>query len=90
MGILCEIIEQKKKRLKDAKARVPVRDLRTKIGNSEQPGDFQSVIKRSPEEKIKLIAEIKSAPPSKEKQRGTKEQREQRTKGTSGTLPMFL
>jgi len=65
MGILCEIIERKKKRLEDAKARVPLRNLRTKIGNIEQPRDFRSAIKRSPEGKIKLIAEIKSASPSK-------------------------
>lgn len=65
MGILKEIVSKKKERLKDAKARIPIRELRTKIGDIEKTRDFKPAIKRSPDEKIKLIAEIKRASPSK-------------------------
>ena len=65
MGILKEIVSKKKERLKDAKARIPTRELRTKIGNIGKTRDFKTAIKRSPDEKIKLIAEIKKASPSK-------------------------
>jgi len=59
MGILKEIVSKKKERLKDAKALIPTRELRTKIGNIGKTRDFKTAIKRSPDEKIKLIAEIK-------------------------------
>jgi indole-3-glycerol phosphate synthase len=65
MGILNEIVSKKKERLKNAKARIPTRELRTKIGNIGKTRDFKTAIKRSPDEKIKLIAEIKKASPSK-------------------------
>lgn len=65
MGILKEIVSKKKERLKDAKALIPTRELRTKIGNIEKTRDFKTAIKRSPDEKIKLIAEIKKASPSR-------------------------
>lgn len=65
MGILSEIVSRKQERLKDAKARVPIRDLRTEIVGIEETRDFKTAIKRSTDEKIKLIAEIKKASPSK-------------------------
>jgi indole-3-glycerol phosphate synthase len=65
MGILSEIVSKKKERLKDTKARLSVRDLRAKISDIEKTKDFKAAIKRRPEEKIKLVAEIKMASPSK-------------------------
>ncbi|MEW6213619.1 MAG: indole-3-glycerol phosphate synthase TrpC [Nitrospirota bacterium] len=65
MGILSEIVSKKKERLKDAKARLSIRDLRAKIDDIEETRDFKTVIKRAPDEKIKLVAEIKKASPSK-------------------------
>jgi indole-3-glycerol phosphate synthase len=65
MGILNEILSKKKERLKDAKARLSLKDLRAKISDIEKPRDFKTIVKRHPYEKIKLIAEIKRASPSK-------------------------
>jgi indole-3-glycerol phosphate synthase len=65
MGILNEILSKKKERLKDAKARLSLKDLRAKIKDNEKTRDFKSAIKRLPHEKIKLVAEIKRASPSK-------------------------
>jgi indole-3-glycerol phosphate synthase len=65
MGILKEIVSKKKERLKDAKARIPTRELRTKIGNIGKTRDFKTAIKRSLDEKITVIAEVKKASPSK-------------------------
>jgi indole-3-glycerol phosphate synthase len=64
MGILNEIVSTKKKRLQDTKIRVPIKDLRTKIADSEKPREFETAIKLSTDKKIKLIAEIKQASPS--------------------------
>ena len=65
MGILDEIVRKKRERLNDTKLRLPIRELKTKIGGSEKPGDFKAAIQRLPGETIKLIAEIKKASPSK-------------------------
>jgi indole-3-glycerol phosphate synthase len=65
MGILNEIISKKRERLKDSKTRLSIKELGTKIDNIEEPRDFKTAIKRSHGEKIKLIAEIKRASPSK-------------------------
>ncbi len=65
MGILQEIVSRKIQRLKDSKARLPIKVLKTKIDDSDKPRDFKTAIKRSIDEKIKLIAEIKKASPSK-------------------------
>jgi indole-3-glycerol phosphate synthase len=65
MGILHEIVLKKKERLKDSMLHTPLRELKGKIGDTERPRDFRSAIKRSPGEKIRLIAEIKKASPSK-------------------------
>lgn len=65
MGILDEIVLKKKETLKEAQSRLSVRELKTMINNIEKPRDFKAAVKRPPEEKIKLIAEIKKASPSK-------------------------
>ena len=64
MGILDDIVAKKKKRLDYARPHV-VSDLKAKIAHIEKPRDFRSAIKRNPDERIKLIAEIKKASPSK-------------------------
>jgi indole-3-glycerol phosphate synthase len=65
MGILNEILSKKKERLKDVKAHLSLKDLRAKISDIEKTRDFRTAVKRLPYEKIKLIAEIKRASPSK-------------------------
>src|SRR4030043_14908 len=65
MGILNEIISKKRERLKVSKTRLSIKDLGTKIGNIEESRDFKTAIKSIHGEKIKLVAEIKRASPSK-------------------------
>ncbi len=65
MGILQEIVSKKKERLKDSWFHTSIRELKKKIGDIGRPRDFRSAIKRSTGEKIRLIAEIKKASPSK-------------------------
>jgi indole-3-glycerol phosphate synthase len=65
MGILHEIVSKKKQRLRDVQASVPLRELKSKITDVEKPRDFRTAVKRSSDENIKLIAEIKKAAPSK-------------------------
>ncbi len=65
MGILNEIISKKRERIKDSKTRLSIKNLGTKIDNIEESRDFKTAIKRSHGEKIKLVAEIKRASPSK-------------------------
>ena len=65
MGILHEIVSKKKQRLRDVQASVPLRELKSKITDVEKPRDFRTAVKRSLDENIKLIAEIKKASPSK-------------------------
>lgn len=65
MGILDGIVAKKKERLSYAKSTVSLKDLRSKIADIEKPRDFKTAIKRNKNEKIKLIAEIKKASPSK-------------------------
>ncbi len=60
-----EIVAKKKESLKDTKSRVSLKDLKSKIADIEKTRDFIVAIKRKPDEKIKLIAEIKKASPSK-------------------------
>ncbi|MDO9289795.1 MAG: indole-3-glycerol phosphate synthase TrpC [Thermodesulfovibrionales bacterium] len=64
MGILDEIVAKKKERLRLAKSRVPLSALKPGISDIEKPRDFKAALKRKPDEKIKLIAEIKKASPS--------------------------
>jgi indole-3-glycerol phosphate synthase len=65
MGILHEIISKKKQRLRDVQASVPLRELKSKITDIQKPRDFRTAVKRSLDENIKLIAEIKKASPTK-------------------------
>lgn len=65
MGILDEIVARKRQRLRDATARVSIRELKAKIADGVETRDFRSAIKRAPEERIRLIAEIKKASPSR-------------------------
>lgn len=44
---------------------VPLRELKSKITDIQTPRDFRTAVKRSLDENIKLIAEIKKASPSK-------------------------
>ncbi|KAF0145060.1 MAG: Indole-3-glycerol phosphate synthase [Nitrospirae bacterium] len=65
MGILDEIVAKKKERLSLAKSRVPLSALKPRISDIEKPRDFKAALKRKQGEKIKLVAEIKKASPSK-------------------------
>jgi len=65
MGILQDIVSKKKQKVENAKSCRSIRELKAAITNIEKPIDFRSAIKRSANEKIKLIAEIKKASPSK-------------------------
>jgi indole-3-glycerol phosphate synthase len=65
MGILDEIVLKKKERLDNAKSRLPIQELKARISGSGKPIDFKTAIQRLPGTKIRLIAEIKKASPSK-------------------------
>lgn len=65
MGILDEIVAKKKERLSLAKSRAPLSALKPRISGIEKPRDFKAALQRKPDERIKLIAEIKKASPSK-------------------------
>lgn len=65
MGILDKIVSKKKQRLKDSRANISIKVLKTKIDDLEKPRDFKTAIKRSLDEKITVIAEVKKASPSK-------------------------
>lgn len=65
MGILDEIVAKKKERLNLVKSRVPLSALKPGISGIEKPRDFKVALKRKQNERIKLIAEIKKASPSK-------------------------
>ncbi len=65
MGILDEIVRKKRERLNDAKSRLSMQRLKTKIGERGKPRDLKTAIQRLSGETIKLIAEIKKASPSR-------------------------
>lgn len=65
MGILDKIVAKKKERLSLAKSRVPLSALKPRISGIEKPRDFKAALKRKQDSKIRLIAEIKKASPSK-------------------------
>lgn len=65
MGILDDIVRKKRERLNDAKSRLSMQRLKTKIGERGKPRDFKTAIQRLSGETIKLIAEIKKASPSR-------------------------
>jgi indole-3-glycerol phosphate synthase len=65
MSILDEIVSKKRERLKEAKIKFSLKEIKSKISETENPRYFKTAIKRNNNEKIKLIAEIKKASPSK-------------------------
>lgn len=64
MSILDAITEKKRERLYHVKGRVPLREVKARIPDSERPRDFKGAIRRG-NGRIRLIAEIKQASPSK-------------------------
>jgi indole-3-glycerol phosphate synthase len=66
MGILDEIVSRKRNRLEDSKAAASLKELRKRIADIKKTRDFMSALKRSGSEKIRLIAEIKRASPSRD------------------------
>ncbi len=65
MGILDDIVAKKRERLNYSKNRITLKDLKSKITDTEETRDFQSAIKREKGKRIRLIAELKKASPSK-------------------------
>ncbi len=65
MGILDDIVAKKRERLDYSKGRITLKDLKSKITDTEETRDFQSAIKREKGKRIRLIAELKKASPSK-------------------------
>lgn len=65
MGILDEIVAKKRERLNYSKGRITLKDLKAKIADMEKPRDFQSAVRREKGKRIRLIAELKKASPSK-------------------------
>ncbi|MBF0316532.1 MAG: indole-3-glycerol phosphate synthase TrpC [Nitrospirae bacterium] len=65
MSILREIISKKKDRLSDSKRRISFRELKARVGESEDCRDFEGAIRRlKNQQPLKVIAEIKRASPS--------------------------
>jgi indole-3-glycerol phosphate synthase len=65
MSILQKIISHKKEEVKTRKGHAPLTELRRKAADAEALRDFESAIRRTDGETLKLIAEIKKASPSK-------------------------
>ena len=65
MGILNEILSQCQKRLNDRKTTFPLRELKSKMFDTEVPRDFKGAINRQSGDKIRFIAELKKASPSR-------------------------
>ncbi len=64
MSILDRITEKKRERLHRAKGKVPLSDLKSRMKDTEQPRDFRGAVRRE-KGRIRLIAEIKQASPSR-------------------------
>ncbi len=64
MDVLQKIVTEKSKRLNQIKISVPLNELKDRLRDVEKARDFKSAIKRN-SERIRLIAEIKKASPSK-------------------------
>ena len=65
MSILDRIVESKRARLEVRKAKVPLSEIKSRAHAAPNPRDFPSAVKRSEGDKIRLIAELKKASPSK-------------------------
>ncbi len=63
--ILDEIITYKKTELEARKAEIPIKILSTAIWNLPLPLDFKEALMPSPDGRIRVIAEVKKASPSK-------------------------
>jgi indole-3-glycerol phosphate synthase len=63
VSVLQQILSRKRERLNQAKGKVPLGEFKARTAGLESPRDFRSAVKR--EEKIRLIAEIKRASPSR-------------------------
>lgn len=64
MDTLNTIVKKKAERLKAAKSAVTINELKNRLQDMDKARDFRNAIKRN-DKKIKLIAEIKKASPSK-------------------------
>lgn len=64
MSILDRITEKKKERLEYVRGRVPLSDLKARIRDAERPRDFRAAVRKG-RGRIRLIAEIKQASPSR-------------------------
>lgn len=64
MDIMKSIITNKIERLKDAKSKTPIKDLKNQLIDLQATEDFTNAIKRN-KSSIRLIAEIKKASPTK-------------------------
>jgi indole-3-glycerol phosphate synthase len=64
MCVLDTIVKKKAERLEYSKSTMPINDLKNRLQDVDKTRDFRNAIKRNGE-KIKLIAEIKKASPSK-------------------------
>jgi indole-3-glycerol phosphate synthase len=69
MSVLQEIVARKRARLNHSKGKVSLGDLKGRIAGLEAPRDFRSAVKREGS-RIRLIAEIKRASPSRGIMRG--------------------
>ncbi len=65
MNILNEILKHKKEELGAVRSDVPLSELKARIVDLDDVKSFKSAIKREPGSRIKLIAELKKASPSK-------------------------
>ncbi len=64
MDIVRKILEKKRGRLTFSKNRLPLNELKSRVGDLEKTRDFERAISRR-DSAIKLIAEVKRASPSK-------------------------
>ncbi len=64
MDIVRKILEKKKEHLTFSKNRLPLNELKSRVGDLEKTRDFERAISRR-DSAIKLIAEVKRASPSK-------------------------
>ncbi len=64
MDILTRIFEQKRSRLREARCRVSLSDIRAQAMDTPEPRDFPGYIKRPEASPIRYICELKKASPS--------------------------
>ena len=65
MNILNEILKYKKEELQSVRSDVPLSELKAVIADMDATRSFKDAIKRGPGDRIRLIAELKKASPSK-------------------------